>query len=146
MNHPAMDMTGLYEPGDPPFTYCNWVKAQPFREWLEAKRIRHVDLSPAHRRRFSSAASNSSDKAAYVTYEVVEAICIQHGYHVSELPDELWAEKRTGLYQPYVSKHPQEFRDAAVKRVVVDGETRAAVSRSCHVSTRTLNRWINGHR
>lgn len=113
----------------------DWLNGPRFVEWLEGHGLENIKAQlgsslerPIRDWRYGTAASiYTADK-----------ILIRLGYHLSELPDDLFTDSPmvTGFSAPIGDEKRRE-----IKRRARAGEGTAAISRAVGVSASTVRRW-----
>lgn len=111
----------------------NWLHGDKFSAWLRD----HGLTSPALQVDFNAARliCKWESQGGLASVYTADRILTRLGFHLSELPDDIWADR-----SPTDSRVPAETREQAVARLAA-GERAGAIAAELGVDRRTVSYW-----
>lgn len=105
-----------------------WLDGPRFVHWCELHGLRAVDIEPS-----GSTMAKWRKAGSLVGYYRADEILVRHGYHLTELPDDIWIRRS-------VRPWPKEVKEAAMKDYE-DGVAIFAITERHGPRPDTILRW-----
>jgi DNA-binding NarL/FixJ family response regulator len=112
-----------------------WLDGRGFTYWLDSRRPERLGLlGESTERRLRNARALSGQLSVHTVDRIVTTL----GLHLSDVPDEVWVERRPRRFHPPV---PPEERERAV-RLRLSGTPATEIARTLGVSDRAVRSWV----